>query len=324
MKRGLVIGKFYPPHAGHKSLIQTALKGCDRLTVAVCHREDQRIPGELRARWLREIHPQAEVMVVKDLLLDDDSKAWADYTREFLGYAPEVVFTSEDYGRTYATFLGAEHVLVDKERARVPVSATLIRKDPLGHLDLLEPCVRAHFVRRVCVVGAESSGTTTLAKALADHFRTVWVPEFGRTYSEAKLAASDLPWKTEEFTFIARQQNSLEDRLAGVANRILICDTDAFATRLWHERYMGSWSVDVDRESEGRRKDLYLLTDVDIPFVQDGTRDGEHIRSSMHSRFMEELGKKGDPYLLLSGPHEERMRSAVHACDGILSKPFLF
>lgn len=321
MKRGLVIGKFYPPHAGHKFLIESGLAQCDRLVVIVCHRDDQKIPGTLRAKWIQEIHPQAEVRVVQDILRDDDSKAWADTTRSTLGYAPDVVFSSEDYGPAFAGFLGARHVLIDKDRVKVPVSGTQVRRNAFAVWDFLEPCVRAYFAKRVCVVGAESTGTTTLARALAGHYHTAWVPEYGRFYSEGKLASKYYsPWRTGEFIHIAGEQNRLEDSLAGFCDKLLVCDTDSFATRLWHERYVGHMSPEVGALCEGRRYELYFLTAPDIPFVQDGTRDGEHLRHQMHRRFVEELTKAGKPYLLLEGSHESRFKKAVEACDKVLGQ----
>jgi len=321
MTCGVVIGKFHPPHRGHLHLIRAALAGADEVTVIVCEREDQVIPGALRAAWLREMAPRAIVLVVPDALPADDSRAWAGYTRAILGYAPEVVFTSETYGDAYARFLGARHVLVDLERRTVPVSATMIRRDPLRHGEYLEPCVRAHFARRVCVLGAESSGTTTLAIALAAHYRTAWVPEFGRSYYEAKQhLPGSMGWDEREFAFIAAEQNRVEDALARRCNRLLVCDTDAFATRLWQERYQGFISPEVVSAGEGRRMDLYLLTDCAIPFVQDGTRDGEPLRERMQGRFEEELRATGRPYLLLAGKHGERLDRAVAACDELLAE----
>jgi HTH-type transcriptional regulator, transcriptional repressor of NAD biosynthesis genes len=64
---GLVIGKFYPPHSGHKLLIDTATQQSERTVVIVCAKPTDTIPGELRGRWLQEIHPNAEVMVIDDL-----------------------------------------------------------------------------------------------------------------------------------------------------------------------------------------------------------------------------------------------------------------
>jgi HTH-type transcriptional repressor of NAD biosynthesis genes len=181
---GLVIGKFYPPHRGHSFLIETALAQVDHLDVLVCSRPEQTIPGELRARWLQEIHPTAQVRTIVDPGEDDNSKFWAEYTLRILGRAPDVVFTSEDYGEAYARFLGCRHVMVDRERKRIPISGSLLRAGPLRYWEYLDPCVRAYFAKRVSVVGAESTGTTTLARALAEHYRTVCVPEYGREYCE--------------------------------------------------------------------------------------------------------------------------------------------
>jgi len=321
MKRGIVIGKFYPPHKGHKYLIERGCAQVDQLTVIVCDHKAQKIPAQLRAAWLKEMVPQAQVLVVEDCIPDDDSKGWADYTVKVLRYVPDVVFTSEDYGDAYARFMGAKHIQVDKERKTVPIAARQIRSDPLKYWDYLEPCVRGYFAKRVCVLGAESSGTTTMVQALAEHFKTSWVPEFGHEYSIAKIQASDYEkWDTEEFIFIARRQNSLEDLLARECNKILICDTDSFATSFWHERYMGFISPELEALSRGRYYDMYFLTDVNIPFVQDGTRDGEHIRHSMHERFKEELTKRNKRFILLSGSNEARMKQAIKICNQALSE----
>jgi NadR type nicotinamide-nucleotide adenylyltransferase len=178
----------------------------------------------------------------------------------------------------------------------------------------------ADDVRRVCVIGAESSGTTTMAEALARHYQTSWVPEYGRYYTEAtRYWRKGLEWTSDEFIHIAEMQNRWEDWLARASNRILFCDTDAFATSLWHERYMGFSLPELEPYFVNRKYDLYLLTDVDIPYVQDTIRDGKHIRHEMHRRFESELQRRGKPYVLLSGRHTERMRAAVEACDRLLA-----
>jgi NadR type nicotinamide-nucleotide adenylyltransferase len=316
---GVVIGKFYPPHRGHKFLIETALAQVERLTVIVCEHEGEVIPGHLRAAWLREIHPEARVLLIQDIYdADDDSELWARLTIEWLGHVPDVCFTSEYYGTTWAHYMGCRHVLVDQARQAIPISATRIRRAPLEHWEFLEPQVRAHFAKRVCVMGAESSGTTTLSLALAGHYNTAWVPEYGRDYSWWKLRRGEETWTSEEFVDIAREQNRREDALAREANRVLICDTNTFATRLWHERYMGFLSPQVDAVAAAGRCDLYLLTDVNIPFVQDGLRDGEHIRKVMHQRFIEELEAQPVPWQLISGSPEERFARATEVIEALL------
>jgi HTH-type transcriptional regulator, transcriptional repressor of NAD biosynthesis genes len=320
--RGLVIGKFYPPHRGHKFLIETALAQVDHLDVLICVRAEQTIPGELRERWLREMHPAAFVLAIDDPGEDDNSEFWAQYTVQILGSAPDVVFTSEDYGETYAHFLGCRHAMVDRERSHVPVSARAIRAAPLRHWEYLEPCVRAYFARRISVVGSESTGTTTLARDLAAHYNTVWVPEYGREYCEKlQTAGMDLwtyQWRSAEFTEIARKQQEMENDLARAANCILICDTDVLATGIWHERYLRTSAPDVEAIAAAHRHDLYLLTDCDLPFVQDGLRDGETIRQWMTRRFEQVLTERGLPWVKISGFGEQRLAAAIREVDKIL------
>lgn len=323
MTRGLVIGKFLPPHRGHKFLIETALAQVDHLDVLICARADHPVPGELRRSWMAEIHPAAHIRAIDDPGEDDNSRFWAEYTLRLLGYAPDIVFSSEDYGEAYARYMGCRHVMVDRVRVHVPISGSAIRRHPLRNWDFLEPCVRAYFAKRVCVVGAESTGTTTLARQLAEHYQTVWVPEYGREYCE-KLQASgaDLwtyAWRSEEFTEIASRQQQMEDALARQANRVLICDTDAMSTGIWHERYMKRRSAAVEAVVDAGRHDLYLLTDCDVPFVQDGLRDGESIRNWMTGRFEEVLRERGYSWIKVSGGPSDRLRAATPEIDKLLT-----
>ena len=320
--RGIVIGKFYPPHRGHKYLIDTARAQCRELTVIVCWRKGQEISGYLRAQWLQRIHPDVRVILLDDdRLADDDSKGWAENTIAALGYVPDAVFTSEAYGDPYARFMGTVHVLVDKERTHIPISATMVRSDPMKYVPFLEPCVRGYFSKRIAVVGAESTGTTTLANALAEYYGAPWVPEYGRAYSEGKrYLKADPSWRSEEFVHIAAAQSALENVLAESSNGLIILDTDAFATGIWHERYMGTRSTEVERIASERRPDLYLLTGDEIPFVQDGLRDGEHIRHGMHERFIERLTEECRPYVLVTGSSNERLAQAIKAIGAVVGE----
>ena len=305
---GLVIGKFYPPHRGHKLLIDTATQQSERIVVIVCAKPADSIPGELRGRWLREIHPNAEVMVIDDRYDENDSRIWAENTVRWLGHAPDAVFTSEEYGDRYAALMGSKHISVDRSRERARISGTIVRKDPFANWDYLEAPVRGWYDKRICVLGAESTGTTTLAKALADQLGTVWVEEYGREYSVRKLAKNDVVWRTDEFVHIAEEQTRLEDTAAREANRVLVCDTNAFATTLWHRRYVGTSSPQVEEIAGKGRCDLYLLTGDEIPVVQDGLRDGEHIRQEMQTWFEQALAKQPVRWKVLRGSLEERLR----------------
>jgi HTH-type transcriptional regulator, transcriptional repressor of NAD biosynthesis genes len=310
-RTGVVIGKFYPPHKGHHYLIDTALSQAEKVAVILCHKKEHSIPGELRGSWIREIHPSVDVRVIDDIYSDDDSQEWARLTIEWLGEVPDAVFTSEDYGDRYASLMGSTHIKVDQARRQVPCSGTAIRNDPFSNWQYLEPCVRVWFAKRLCVLGAESTGTTTLSMALAKALQTCWVPEYGRDYSKQKQDRGDTIWTSTEFTEIAREQCRREDIAAAKANKILICDTNAFATKLWHRRYMGSDSPEVSAIAAPRRYDLYLLTGDEIPFHQDGLRDGEHIRHQMHQWFIEELSLQATPWKIIRGSEQERLESAL-------------
>jgi NadR type nicotinamide-nucleotide adenylyltransferase len=310
-----------PPHAGHDFLIDTARAHVDALTVAVCDKPGQPIPAELRARWLRAAHPDVTVLVVADTLADDDSEGWAGYTRAFLGYAPDVVFSSEAYGEAYAGFLGCEHMAVDRSREQVPISATAIRANPLAHLGWVSPLVRAFLVRRVCIIGPESTGKSVLCEFLAKHFDAPVVAEYGREYTIAKLRTStpDL-WEPDEFVHIAREQQRREDEAARHANGLVVCDTDAVATEIWLERYLGPQNVH-GWPARDRPIDLYLLTDPNVPFVADEIRDGEHLREWMFARMREELAHRDSPVEILSGAYDERTRRAIDVVTTLLEVP---
>ena len=312
MNRAIVIGKFYPPHKGHHYLINYALKHADAVTVLVCDSPAYGIPAETRRRWLQTIHPTANVLIIPDLDDDDNSEAWAQHTIQFLGYAPDTVFSSEKYGITYAKYMHTKHVMVDHKRSHVPISATRIRNNMLEEWDYLDDVVKADVALRIVVVGAESTGTTTLSKALAEKFHTPWVPEYGRLYSEA-FEFTPHEWTNAEFTHIAQTQQQFEKQAAITSQGVVVCDTNAFATTIWQDRYMGAITKDVAVIAKNDKATLYILTGDEIPFVQDGLRDGEHIRHHMHQRFIKELRLLNVPYILVTGSKEIRLETAFKA-----------
>ncbi|MGH3244217.1 MAG: AAA family ATPase [Spirillospora sp.] len=358
---GLVIGKFYPPHAGHHHLIDVAAAACARVSVVVAASSVESVPLPLRAAWLRESHPQPHVEiipVVDDVEIDYGSDAiWSAHvavfragvaTRSGLGVpVPPVdaVFSSEPYGPELARRLSATHVPVDPPRDRFPVSSTAVRADPVANWGFLSAPVRGYLARRVVVVGAESTGTTTLARALAAHYAerggvwaaTRWVPEYGRTFTEEKLAAArratgdpslwldDLAWEPADFTQIAEHHAALEEAAARSGSPLLVCDTDAFATALWQERYLSSPAPEVEAVHERTPHHLWILTSPEgVPFEQDGLRDGESIRAWMSGRFEEELKDRALPHITVTGPHEHRLAAAVTATDDLLTKGWTF
>ncbi|MGW7365186.1 AAA family ATPase [Streptomyces sp. NPDC054841] len=343
-RHGLVLGKFYPPHAGHHHLVRTARDRCERLTVLVCAASVESIPLDERMAWMSEVHPDVRVVgAIDDIPVDlTDPAVWDAHMAVFRAAVPrrvDAVFTSETYGEELARRFRADSVCVDLGRTVFPVSGTAVRKDPVGCWDFLEPPVRAALARRVVVLGAESTGTTTLATALAGHYRArggVWartgcVAEYGREFSERKLAGlraerpgatwSDVRFTSGEFPLIARRQAERENAAARTGSPVLICDTDAFATTVWHERYMGGPNDEVAEIAARGRGDLWLLTDHrGVPFEDDGLRDGEQLRPWMTARFADRLARTGRRFVTVTGPHEERLATAVAAVDALLAE----
>jgi len=334
-KTGLVIGKFCPFHKGHQYLIKYASALCSELTIIICHTEEYTIPISTRLDWIQKFIAEniqelsSKKVFIKVLThakeMDDDSteksKEWADLVSSFLGYKPDVVITSEDYGVVFAKELGAEHFFADRERRKFPVSGTAVRNNAQENWDFVEDDVKDYFVKRVVVVGAESTGTTTLAMNIAKKLKTVWVPEYGRFYYEGRMFLEDKTWNTGEFGHIMEQQNAMEIGFAKLASRYLICDTDSFATRVWHKRYVGDYAPQLERFSEKRKNTLYLVTSPNIPFVQDGTRDGENLRLWMHELFIENLIKTGrDYYIITSDTPEQRTIEAIKYIEDFYTK----
>jgi NadR type nicotinamide-nucleotide adenylyltransferase len=320
----LVLGKFLPPHAGHVFLAETARSQSDEVIVLLLAHPDEPIPIDLRHRWLEEILPWATVrsgLATHPIDYEDPAvyDLWAATIKEVIGReSVDVLLTSESaYGDRTAERLGARHVLVDPERLSVPVSGTAVRHDPFGHWAYLAPCVRAWYAKRVCLLGAESTGTTTMASRLAEVYDTVWVPEYGREYSVPKDQRGE-PWTTDEFISIARRQQELEDEAARRANRILFCDTDALATALWHEQYLGTEAPEVVAIAWSRQYDLTLLTAADYPWIDDGSRNSDAARQRMQRRFEVELARRPEPVVELRGSVAVRTRAAVEAIDRVL------
>jgi NadR type nicotinamide-nucleotide adenylyltransferase len=185
---------------------------------------------------------------------------------------------------------------------------------------MVRPGEPAHDVRRIVVTGAESTGTTTLARALSEHFGCPLVLEYGREWSATRPGGLNTPWRTEEFVEIATTQNAHEDAAARASTTgWIVCDTDALATAIWHERYVGFASPEVEAiAAQQRRPFVRILTGDEIPFVQDGLRDGEHIRHAMQQRFREALSAAeggGVAWIEVRGSVAERLEQALAFID---------
>jgi HTH-type transcriptional regulator, transcriptional repressor of NAD biosynthesis genes len=342
----LVIGKFYPPHRGHQLLVDTAAAECELVTVLVMGSATESIPLTERAGWVRQVHadqPGVAVVPVRCDIISDyaSEQAWTanvDLMRAAVRGAgrPIVtrVYSSEPYGDELAARLGAEHRCVDEGRFAVPVSATAVRADPRATWDLLPPLVRADLAVRVIVLGSESTGTTTLARQLAEHYQAPWVPEYGREVSVDRLHALQttgrtatmdaICWTEPDFVRIAAEQARQEDA-AALGAGLVIGDTDALATAVWFHRYTGGDPAGLVVPDQPRARTLYLLTDHrGVPFEQDGYRDGEGVREQMTTWFEDHLLASGATWIKVTGSPAERFCFATANVDAFIAASWSF
>ncbi|WP_247828839.1 AAA family ATPase [Arthrobacter antioxidans] len=345
--QGVVIGKFYPPHAGHRHLISTAAEHSDELAVVVLGNRFENIELADRVKWLAAEFEETNVTVLgmpNDCPEDYQSPAIWKAHDEALRIALrmrgvtsiDAVFSSEEYGQQLAEHFGAAHVLVDAARTAYPVSGTLCRDDLTAAWRTILKPARQDMAVRIILVGAESTGTSTLTRALTAHYRKrypelVDVPEFGRHYTYDKFAAAqaenpdavlaDLVWTAEDFAVIGERQNELENEAAARCP-LVIADTDSLATTLWERYYLGEGSHGSYRAmTQLPRRDLYLITDHEgVAFEDDGWREGEHRRAEMTEWFKEELTREGHSWILVSGDHDRRRATATEVVDLIIAQ----
>ena len=353
-KHALVIGKFYPPHLGHCFLIESASTFAQHVSVIVMASHEEQLDLNPRVTWLREYfkqYPKVKITGVwDDLPVDYESEeiwqAQVDLMKvgldELRGYpndipAVDAVFSSEEYGYKLATYFDAAPVVVDVEREMIPVSATAIRQNLRKNWQYLPHNVQSDLCHRIVIVGGESSGKTTLAKAITQKLNetqplTSYVGEYGREYTLLKLKVMqadaykkgltpptvfDCEWHSQEFMHIAEIQTRREQEAAEKGLPFTIYDTDAFATQLWHERYMGSHSAELEQFVQHLpKRSLYILPSIeDVPFEQDGLRDGEQIRHQMHQAFRDALIAMAPnvPFIEVKGSVSERVEQSISA-----------
>lgn len=316
----VAVGKFNPPHLGHVHLLAEAAVRVDHVYALLADRADQTLPAALRAEWLSDALPDNATVLVTPDDIPAANEPWARRALQVLPERPTTAFTSERWGPGWASAMGATHVSIDPDRRAVPISASRIRADLRSEFDWLVPATKAGLARRVVLAGAESVGKTTLAAALAEHFATVLVPEYGRAYWEGTRYRGRESWSRDEFRRIAKTHHEIEADLARMASAgLVVLDTDALVTAVWHRRYMGSDDAELLDFAAEHRPDLYLVCAPDFDWVQDGTRESRSVRLAMHESTLEVVADTGVAFEVLHGPHSDRVTRAVELLDNLTS-----
>jgi len=163
----------------------------------------------------------------------------------------------------------------------------------------------------VTIVGPECTGKTELSLYLADYFKTACVPEYARAYLNKLNHAYD----TSDLTKIAHGQIRLEEEWIHDANKILICDTNLLVIKVWSEYKYKTCDPEILKLMQGRKYDLILLTNIDIPWEDDPQR--EHPMTIYRT----ETIATGIPVVEISGDRDARHKKAVEAIQQLLNSP---
>lgn len=164
---------------------------------------------------------------------------------------------------------------------------------------------------KIALFGPESTGKTTLAKQLAEHFETVWTPEFARDYLQEKWNKTAQICDVNDMLPIAYGQTKLENDSLLQANKYLFCDTNLMVTKVFSEVYYKFCDPVLDKAAKKHKYDLIFLTDIDVPWEKDDLRDKAEGRESVFAVFKQTLVKHDRPFITLSGNEETRLKKAV-------------
>lgn len=172
----------------------------------------------------------------------------------------------------------------------------------------------SEHIKKIAIVGPESTGKSTISAQLADHYNTIWVPEYAREYCTALTAPCT--WQDEINMF--KGQLEIEKQCLPYANKILICDTTFITVKIWSNHMFGKSPQEVLDELPRHPYDLYLLMNIDLEWQEDPLRDFPNEREYFMGVWHKELKALSANYHLISGTDDERLENAIKKIDGFL------
>lgn len=334
MTVGFLTGKFAPLHTGHIYFISKAATMVDKLYVVLSYdgkkfQDDPRLSLKNRLLWLKTTFkdlPHIKIVYVDETNCSPYPDGWHEWSMLVKRAIPHrigditKIFSSEpEYTEGFNKYWPeAEHVIVDAERKEVNISATEIRANPFKFWSYMPSIVRQHYVKKVCIIGTESCGKTTLTKYLAKIYQTSWVEEYGRKFCEQDMCMDESLLQYDDYALIAARRYEDELQATKTANKILFADTNAFITNFYCRLYEGSFHPMVDEYETLEKYDLTLVLASDVEWVADGLRINKErsktddlLAKMLSMSRSENLGK----LVRISGTYSERLEKAIKIID---------
>ena len=333
-KVGMYGGSFNPLHLGHVNNIITASNLCEKLYVVISVTNDENeIDHRERFMWLKNITSEmenVEVFEIFDKNISKDTYDWetgANDIKEYINKPIDVVFSGDDYKgkeRWEKLYPGSEIYYIP--RSNINISSTEIRKNPYKYFEYLPSCVKPYYTKKVCIIGTESTGKTTLTRNLAKYFNTMHVEEAGRYICEDAGGIDNMqPYHYFEILFKHKQ---LEKEALKNANKVLIIDTDSLITLYYYQlgfEKRNELNKSFEDISKGisvlNNYDLYIFLEPDIKWIQDGTRTyGEpEVREENNKKLKKIFDDNGIKYVCVNGDYDNRYQKSKQLIEDLLS-----
>jgi NadR type nicotinamide-nucleotide adenylyltransferase len=163
------------------------------------------------------------------------------------------------------------------------------------------------MIRKIAITGPESTGKSMLARQLAAHYHTRWVPEYAREY----LEHLERPYNEDDLLTIAQGQLKLEASIMPGAGDFLFCDTELLVLKIWSDVKFGRCHPWILEHLKIPRYNLYLLCDIDLPWEYDPLREHPDQRQYLFDLYYNEMKNRRFPFFVVSGTGPDRVRNAI-------------